>query len=315
VKPLFAALIIAVQTVAAPAPVVKAAAGSLDIVTPSGASVTPDSTIQLSLVARGAAVSVTQVVANLNDEMTGKWMTALKPLVKEIPLDPESAKTVELTFSDQVVPNAVSGKGSLVLLYHSAGSPIVTTKGWEFTVLRSAPDVMVASNPIPVVRGIPFQTVELRATDGSPACVQYSLPSTTPVLPQKLKVPGMLVGPESQSLGSIAATVVGQQLCLGATIPALYTQLKGTLWLRPPNVKKPIDVAIDLRVRDSAKWRASAAAMSAGLGLMLVVWSSIVRRRLLNQASRDDLTSRLAQFLTANPSFEAGSSSHPLSAW
>jgi hypothetical protein len=91
-------------------------------------------------------------------------------------------------------------------------------------------------------------------------------------------------------------------------IPATYVQLKGTLQLRPPDVKKAVDVPFDLRVRDRARWRLGAAAISALLGLLLVYWSTIAKRRLLNQAARDDVTQRLAEFLAGRPALATDSS-------
>jgi hypothetical protein len=39
--------------------------------------------------------------------------------------------------------------------------------------------------------------------------------------------------------------------------------------------------------------------VSALIGLLLVRWTGTVKRRLLNESARDDLTQRFAQFLVA----------------
>jgi hypothetical protein len=133
------------SSVGALTPEQKPGAGLLDIITASGVALTVDSKFSLSLIARNGTVSVRQVVSTLNDEATEKWVSAFNQLTEEKPVAAETLTTLPLTLSSDVTPNVVSGKGSLVLWYQTAGSAtVVPTKPWEFVIIKSAPDVSIS---------------------------------------------------------------------------------------------------------------------------------------------------------------------------
>lgn len=274
-------------------------AASVSILTPGTVSLTTTSRVSLTVVARGGNVSIERVLSRMNDETTGQFLEPFTPLPAPIDLKADVPQDVTLAFRPELIRNVTSGKGSLVLLYREPNTPPALTAGWDFVVLRASPQISVASDPILVVRPTPFRRFTVAPDEG--ACVSYWPTRREPIINENTTFDGYLTGADGNNATAVSATVRGHRLCISAVIPGSQTQLKGQVHLAPPDVQIAVDPLLQVNVKDATSWRVAAAVVSALVGLLLVYWTGTVKKRLLNQSTRDDLTERLAQFLTEHP--------------
>ncbi len=278
----------------------------LDIITPPDASVDIDAPFSIQVLARGAPVVLEGAVFAVTDDNTTKSLNSAFSLTPGTEIGIKTPTTISFTVDRAALAQTASAKGALFLQYQAANSQKTETgQRWTFLLIRPAPEVTVFSHPINITRYVPFREVPLYA-DLSDACLAYQ---TTPALfPLRVgtQVPGEVFAagndaPRIQRLTIEGKVASATQICVTTSIPGQYTELKGRLWLRPPNVKKAVDVELDLRVKDAWGWRVAATALATLFALAFIYWTTTVRRRLLNGARRDAVSNRLAEFLAAHP--------------
>jgi hypothetical protein len=162
-----------------------------------------------------------------------------------------------------------------------------------------------------LIRYIPFTPLTLTA-ENQKACQRiYFSPGSlgVPSIPDLEGDPFVVGADASRPQGvGIDANFTQNQVCFKTTIPRQIMELKANFHLDSSAIKSPVDFTADLRVKDHWIWRAVAALLATIPALFLIVWTNTIRRRILNRNERDEVTSRLAQFLAANPAFGNDSS-------
>jgi PKD domain len=281
---------------------------TLEIVSPPNSTVGLDDSFTITVVAHGRSVTLLGATFDIRDDATGKVLNDAFSLQsdKNGPLLAETPATVYFHVDQSKLTYTLSANASLVLLFKAQDSaPAVPTSAWKFTLVRGGAELSVSSRPNEVTRPYPFRPFHLAVEDK--ACLWYTLsPPPFSLAKQGKRVTGDpfttradASSPQNVTIDAVFST--DNRLCFDATIPSQLPELKAKFRVQDISLKKPVDFEADLRIKDHWGWRFLAAVVATVPAFLVVLWTTTIRRRILNRNQRDELTGRLAQFLASNP--------------
>lgn len=288
--------------------------GRLEILNAGDSTVNLEGPFTVTVVARDTPITVEKALFKITDDATGSDLSpAFTQSINDAsPIEAEHWRDISFLPDQQKLSRITSAKGSLTLWYKTGVSAkLLPTAAWVFKLTHAVPGLTVSSRPNDLIRYVPFMPLTLPSKHQK-ACQQiYFSPGSLaiPSLPDLSGDPFTPGADASRPQGvGIDANFTQNQVCFKTTIPRQIMELKANFHLDSSAIKSPVDFTADLRVKDHWIWRAVAALLATIPALFLIVWTNTIRRRILNRNERDEVTSRLAQFLAANPAFGNDSS-------
>jgi hypothetical protein len=288
--------------------------GKLDILNASDSTVNREGPLTITVVARDQPITLVKAMFKITDDVNGNDLNEAFPssIAGSSPIEAEHTRDISFSLNQQKLSQITSAKGSLTLWYKAGSSPkLLPSAAWGFKLIHAVPSLTVASHPNDLIRYFPFTSLIITSKNQD-ACQQiYFSPGSLeiPSLPNSSGDPYPAATGASRPQGmNIDASFTHNQVCFNTKIPGQYTELKAKFHIDNPSIKSPVDFDADLFIKDHWVWRALAAVLATFPAFALIVWTNTIRRRILNRNQREEVMSRLAQFLAANPAFANDSS-------